>query len=222
MAIKVTIGAFGNAKRPMDIQSKWIGRGHRRRISWKWVEASALLLVAAMPSDGNAAPPPSFAERLLASHNAERAKMGVTPLTWSATLARDAGIWADHLAKTSTFEHAPQPNGAKAQGENLWSGSKADYTPEEMVQLWIDEKANYQRGRFPSISKTGNWRDVGHYTQLIWYNTTQVGCALASNAEEDYLVCRYSPAGNWIGEDAQGKSVAIRTDSARKRHRSPR
>ena len=174
-----------------------------------------------MPIGANAAPPPTFAERLLASHNVERVKMGMAPLAWNAKLARDASVWADYLAKTATFEHAPQPKGAKAQGENLWSGTKADYAPEEMVQLWIDEKTHYQRGRFPAISRTGKWLDVGHYTQVIWHNTTEVGCALASNAEEDYLVCRYSPAGNWIGEDPQGKPVAIRTDSARKRHRSP-
>lgn len=185
------------------------------------MQASVLLFCFAVPIGTNAAPPlPTVADRLLSSHNAERARVGVAPLSWSAALAADARAWADYLAKTATFEHSVQPKGSKAQGENLWTGTKADFTPEEMVQLWIDEKANYQRGRFPAISKTGNWADVGHYTQLIWYNTTQLGCGLASNAEDDFLVCRYSPPGNWIGDDPQGKPVAIRTNSGQRRHRS--
>jgi hypothetical protein len=38
---------------------------------------------------------------------------------------------------------------------------------------------------------------------MIWPTTTRVGCALASTPRTDYLVCRYSPAGNidgrWVG-----------------------
>ena len=37
---------------------------------------------------------------------------------------------------------------------------------------------------------------------MIWSRTTRVGCALASNARDDYLVCRYVPAGNVVGEKA--------------------
>jgi hypothetical protein len=42
--------------------------------------------------------------------------------------------------------------------------------------------------------------DVGHYTQLVWRATTQVGCASASSEREDILVCRYAEAGNYRGE----------------------
>ena len=52
---------------------------------------------------------------------------------------------------------------------------------------------------FPDNSRTGEWRDVAHYTQIVWPATTQVGCALASSATTDYLVCRYAPAGNKDG-----------------------
>ena len=46
---------------------------------------------------------------------------------------------------------------------------------------------------------TGNWEDVGHYTQMIWRGTRRVGCALGEGAQYDYLVCRYYPAGNVYG-----------------------
>jgi hypothetical protein len=37
---------------------------------------------------------------------------------------------------------------------------------------------------------------------MAWRNTMTVGCALASNRDNDYLVCRYSPAGNVVGQRA--------------------
>jgi len=34
----------------------------------------------------------------------------------------------------------------------------------------------------------------------MWRDTRAVGCAIARGAREDVLVCRYSQAGNYIGE----------------------
>jgi len=60
----------------------------------------------------------------------------------------------------------------------------------------------FHAGAFPQVSKTGNWDDVGHYTQMIWPGSIRVGCAVRSSARYDYLVCRYSPAGNVMGSRA--------------------
>jgi hypothetical protein len=37
---------------------------------------------------------------------------------------------------------------------------------------------------------------------MVWSTTTDVGCAIASSATTDYLVCRYSPPGNYVGQKA--------------------
>lgn len=71
-----------------------------------------------------------------------------------------------------------------------------------MVQLWVDEGRSYRAGAVPDISTTGRWQDVAHYTQIIWRRTSQMGCALASSARDDYLVCRYTPPGNVVGQHA--------------------
>jgi hypothetical protein len=44
---------------------------------------------------------------------------------------------------------------------------------------------------------------------MIWPTTTRVGCALATNASTDYLVCRYSPAGNIDGRPVSTRALAF-------------
>jgi hypothetical protein len=69
-----------------------------------------------------------------------------------------------------------------------------------MVGAWASERSMFRPARFPDVSTTGNWADVGHYTQMIWPATTRVGCAIGSSAAADFLVCRYWPSGNVTGQ----------------------
>ncbi len=140
-----------------------------------------------------------FAYRLLESQNHERVRVGAPPLEWSAKLAADAQLWADHLAQRGTLEHASYEARHKA-GENLWMGSAGYYSAEDMIGGFIDERRNFVPGKFPDVSRTGRWQDVAHYTQLIWKDTREVGCAVARGRVNDFLVCRYFPVGNWIGQ----------------------
>jgi len=78
-------------------------------------------------------------------------------------------------------------------------GTRGAFHPQNMIASWSTERARFQRGTFPAVSRTGNWADVGHYSQMIWPTTTRVGCAIASSARVDALVCRYAPAGNIDG-----------------------
>jgi hypothetical protein len=143
--------------------------------------------------------PQAIELRILAAHNRERQELGLTPLRWNPQLAESARRWADHLASTGRFEHAPESRYAP-EGENLWAGSKGYFTPEAMVNAWIREKKFFRPGTFPDNSITGRVEDVGHYTQVVWRATTQVGCAQARGRSEDVLVCRYAEAGNYRGE----------------------
>jgi len=141
-----------------------------------------------------------FNQRVLAAQNAERAAVGVPTLAWDAKLAADARVWADELAKTGRFEHSPDQPGQEPQGENLWAGTPRAFAPEAMVKLWLAEKSDYRPGVFPNNSRSGDVENVGHYTQVIWRASHQVGCAAAVGRDEEFLVCRYSDAGNVIGQ----------------------
>ena len=141
-------------------------------------------------------------EAMLAGHNEARAALGLPPLTWSPALAADARIYAEELARSGRFEHSPQPRGNPPQGENLWTGTRRAYSYQEMMGHWVAERRFYRPLPVPESSNSGQFGDVGHYTQIVWRATTEVGCAEAHNRTDDYVVCRYLPAGNVLGEVA--------------------
>ena len=157
------------------------------------------MLLAAPCLMGQTAPAPDVAQQILAAHNAARAAVGVPPLVWKPELAETAREWADHLAKTHGFTHSTAGKGS-GNGENLWMGTKGAYTPDEMVDAWTREKKYFRAGEFPNNSTTGDWAAVAHYTQMIWRETREVGCAIVANDDQDVLVCHYSEPGNVEGE----------------------
>src|SRR5690606_19380233 len=164
------------------------------------------VLLAAGAAGGASAQYPSlhderdgFAQRALAEHNRERDRAGVPRLAWNTNLARDAEAWAHRLAREGWLRHAPRTENRGA-GENLWMGSAGYFAVEEMIGAFIGERRHYRHGTFPNVSRTGNWQDVGHYTQVVWRGTREVGCAVARGARDDFLVGRYWPAGNWLGQ----------------------
>ena len=142
--------------------------------------------------------PTALAHRLVAAHNAVRAAAGTQPLAWDARLAAGAQAYAQQLAATGTFQHSDR-RARRGIGENLWMGTSGAFSPEQMVGNWSSEKQWFRAGIFPNVSRTGNWEQVGHYSQIIWRTTTHVGCGIGRGRGRDVLVCRYSPAGNVDG-----------------------
>lgn len=138
-------------------------------------------------------------DSMISAHNQARRQYGVAPLAWDEALARDALVYARRLAGSGRFEHDPQPGRSPKQGENLWMGTRTAYSYAEMIGHLVGERRFYRPGRFPDVSSTGSVWHVGHYTQIIWPTSQKVGCATASNRSDDYLVCRYLPAGNIVG-----------------------
>lgn len=143
----------------------------------------------------------SMAGEILAAHNAYRAELSLPELTWSDSLQAHAQVWANKLAAKGGHSLQHSTIGERpGEGENLWMGTTGYFTYTQMVKMWGDEKQHFQYGTFPNVSKTGNWAQVGHYTQIIWKDTKQVGCAKATAGGNDILVCRYSPPGNYMGK----------------------
>lgn len=135
--------------------------------------------------------PSAFAQQFIDAHNRYRAKHCAAPLTWSKKLAEVAQSWANTLRdKGCVFGHSP---GAK-YGENLAAGTQGALDPESTVTMWYDEIKHY---KFPN---GGFSMQTGHFTQLVWRSTKQVGCGHVTCKGNDIYVCNYNPPGNWEGQ----------------------
>lgn len=141
--------------------------------------------------------PGDYPSDCISAHNSYRQAVGDPDLSWSNDLANSAQNWANCLAQTGQFQHS----GTAGVGENIAMGTQGAFSASQFVQMWGDEQKNFVPGTFPDVSKTGNWADVGHYTQIVWRQTTQVGCGIASGFGNDYMVCQYTPPGNVEGQN---------------------
>jgi uncharacterized protein YkwD len=136
----------------------------------------------------------SVAQRWIAAHNKVRAAHCAPALTWSKKLEAVAQKWAYTLeAKGCVFGHS----GGQTYGENLAAGTAGALDPESTVAMWYDEIKLY---KFP---KGGFSMKTGHFTQLVWTTTTQVGCGHVTCNGNDIYVCNYDPPGNWEGQYAE-------------------
>src|SRR5437764_1887642 len=121
------------------------------------------------------------AARILATHNEQRAAVGAPPLQWDATLAAHAASYGPVLASLRYLVHSPR-EGRPGERENLAMAWHGTMSPEQLVGMWSNERRLLEPGSylFPGASRTGNWEDIAHYTQMVWPTTTHVGCAIYS------------------------------------------
>jgi pathogenesis-related protein 1 len=147
--------------------------------------------------------PPELAG-ITAAHNRVRATVGVPPLRWSATLAATARQWAnacvDAKAPRGMIDHSPErPGGyATAVGENIFATTAPRADPLVAVSEWAGERVYYDHER---NACSGGM--CGHYTQLVWGASREVGCGVGSCPGLRFrttLVCQYAPVGNVVGE----------------------
>ncbi|KAJ3050565.1 hypothetical protein HK097_008433 [Rhizophlyctis rosea] len=164
-------------------------------------------------TSGINSPPPTAAERsdCLAAHNAVRkgipSSTKPVALTYDTNLEKAACAWSKYLANTGKFEHSQGKVGNS--GENLYM--TYSYTPgspntslgscRPAVEAWASEKSLYAAGT--TISNT-NYHGFGHYTQIVWPDTTRVGCCgwWSKDGRQQVWTCEYDPAGNWLGRKA--------------------
>ena len=130
---------------------------------------------------------PAAMQAIVDAHNEYRARHCAAPLTWSPKLAQVAQAWAESLkAQGCKFGHKPR----NTYGENLAAGTSGTLDGRAVVGMWYDEVKLYQ---FPN---GGFSMQTGHFTQVVWRGTTQIGCGVTTCNGMDIWVCEYDPYGN--------------------------
>jgi hypothetical protein len=121
------------------------------------------------------------------------------PLTWNAALAVTAQAWANQCK----WQHNPDRSLGHPYyvGENM-AASSTMLTVDQVTDMWASEVAFYH---YDTNTCDAN-QMCGHYTQLVWSTTLEVGCGLASCPSIGGLgwgglvwVCDYGPGGNMVG-----------------------
>lgn len=151
----------------------------------------SLAVWCAVAAAAPAAARPHWAGEIVDAHNYVRKREHLEKLKWSDSLAKVAQQWADHLADRDLFEHSRDSR----YGENLFAITGARASAKKVVEAWASESRDYD-----SISGRCKKGMCGHYTQIVWRNTTEVGCAVARHKKREIWVCEYSPPGNVTGQ----------------------
>jgi len=133
---------------------------------------------------------------LLDLHNKERNIVGLGDLTWSNDLTESSQQWANYLASTKQFYHS----GTARVGENIAQATFRSNMAASLFSQWSYEKNYFNPNvRYGKDSTTDSTKEVGHYTQIVWSYTFEVGCGLANGTYMAVLVCQYRYAGNFVG-----------------------
>jgi pathogenesis-related protein 1 len=141
---------------------------------------------------------------LVNAHNIWRTQVHVPLLKWSTTISETAQSHADSLKSSRNCKPS---HSATDLGENLFWASPTDYSdgssevqaisPTQVAEYWGSEKVDYD----DSTNNCATGKMCGHYTQMVWKTTAEIGCGRAICKDNSQIwVCNYRPAGNIMGE----------------------
>jgi uncharacterized protein YkwD len=135
-----------------------------------------------------------FLKAALKAHNEYRKKHHAPPLELSDDLCKVAQAWADKIAANDKMEHSE--NG---YGENIhWSSANVT-DGKAPVEHWYSEVKDYK-----FAGDLDYQRGTGHFTQVVWKDTKELGIAKATGKSGGtYVVANYNPSGNFVGKFAE-------------------
>jgi len=136
----------------------------------------------------------------------------LSPLCYSSSVATIAQGWADQCM----FMHNPNRGNL---GENIYAttANPSATTPADAVTLWAAEAQYYDYASNTCSAPTPPGT-CGHYTQVVWRDTTALGCGVQLCTMNSpftgftmwtFVVCDYQPPGNVSICDSNGQNCVL-------------
>ncbi|XP_052276294.1 cysteine-rich venom protein latisemin-like [Dreissena polymorpha] len=132
---------------------------------------------------------PDVQELILEAHNTVR--RAVTPtasnmqlMSWDESIANLAQRWAENCV----WGHDTNDTdiGRFSFGQNI-AQSSGNLDWNKAISNWANEKNVY------TYNGDNGGKVVGHYTQIVWAESSKVGCGYARCNGRNYYVCNYGP-----------------------------
>ncbi|XP_041644316.1 Golgi-associated plant pathogenesis-related protein 1-like [Cheilinus undulatus] len=130
----------------------------------------------------------SFMQEFLETHNTYRKKHNAPAMTYNSEMNATAQKWADSLLARGILEHSQTNDGENIY--NMFSSATIKLTGKEAVDSWYSEIKDYN---WNSPGFSGN---TGHFTQVVWKASTELGVGVATDGNKVFVVGQYRPAGN--------------------------
>ncbi|XP_068223924.1 uncharacterized protein [Palaemon carinicauda] len=175
---------------------------------------------------------------ILATHNNHRAKVAqgnetrgapgpqpaganIRELKWNDELAKVAQAWAEQCPSDhDQFNDRKICSRSYSVGQNIYYywGFDSNTFWKNAIDAWYIEVADTPNSMVSSFtSGSVNGKVIGHYTQVLWANTYEIGCggvhystdlSGTTYPESKIYVCNYGPAGNFLGQEIYTQGTA--------------
>ena len=123
-------------------------------------------------------------------HNKYRKKHNAERLELSVRLSENAKKRILQLEKGLVDINSALDDNDNELGENLYISTKNDFNIEKVCEIWYNEKNKY------NFDLNTYQKGTGHFTQMIWKESQEVGFGYLNNNGKIYFLALYSPAGN--------------------------
>lgn len=166
--------------------------------------------VASSSSSAPSASASTYQQAAVLHHNLHRANHSAPDLTWDDKLASIAAS----IAGTCVWKHNVTAGGG-GYGQNIAAGSTSANISSVITDGWYNGEVNAFNGLYGQASpSTANFESWGHFSQVVWKDTTTVGCATVDCTNQAgglqnldcplcaqiFTVCNYGPPGNYANE----------------------
>ena len=133
-----------------------------------------------------------YRQEALEAHNNKRGLHNCSPLKLNEKLCKIAKKCANKISNGDSF--IGNFYEGKILGENISIFKDIHLDPKEICEEWYNEKEKYDREN-PKYQN-----NTGHFTQMIWKETKEIGFGFNKNKGTYYVVVYYYPPGNTLGE----------------------